>query len=207
MVLGKLPVEYVDYVFYARRRLLERIARGEQLSFEKLMVEFTRTTPVVITYGPRGLSGSVKMVGLVPRNEYIEELAGKAEYYAYEAPRKGLREVAKVLLEEFYREEVVDFTRLGGLEMAFNHSWWNIRATGKATLLFYTPPDTSYEVRCRVEVHEEQEDPYKRYMNALHDLYHRPRRGRSNYPTYVFVVEEIYDQSSTREGFGRKIYP
>ncbi len=205
--MTKLPVEYVDYIFHARRRLLEKLAKGEYLSFEKLIIEFTRTTPVVVTYGPRGLSGSVKMLGLIPRSEYVEELAEKAEYYAYEAPRKGLREVARVLLDEFYREELIDLTKLGGLEMAFKHSWWNIKATGEATLLFYTPPDISYEVRCIVEVHEGRGDPYKRYMNALHDLYHKPRHGRSNYPAYVFIVKEIYDQSNTREGFGRKIYP
>ncbi len=94
------------------------------------MIDITRTTPVVVTYGPAGLSGSVKMVGFVPRREYI-----------------------------------------GGLEMGFRHSWGNIRATHRAALVFYTPPATSFEVRCSVEVVDEDND-YKRYLNSIHDLFH-----------------------------------
>jgi len=201
-----LPRQYIDYVFRDRKALLERIVRGEQVSYEILLLEFTRATPVVITHGPAGLSGSVKMIGFVPKKEYLAQQLYKAEYYAYTSPVRGLKEVAKILLEEFYKEEVIDFHKLGGLEMAYNHTWKNIKATGRATLLFYTPPDISYEVRCRVEIHEEDQDPYKRYLNALHDIFHRPRGRRSNHPAYVFIVEEIYDQSNTPQGLGKKIY-
>lgn len=201
-----LPKQYIDYVFHDRRRLLERIVRGEQVGYERFLLEFTRTTPVVITSGPAGLSGSVKMISFIPRREYLTQQLHKAEYYAYTSPVGGLKEVARILLEEFYREYIIDFHRLGGLEMAYNHTWRNIKATSRATLLFYTPPDTSYEVRCSVEVHEGDQDPYKRYLNALHDIFHRPRGGRSNYAAYVFIAEEIYDQSSTPQGFGKKIY-
>ena len=203
-----LPQRYINYIFYERRALLERLVKGEQISYEKMMLEFTRTTPIIVTCGPAGLSGSVKMVGFVPREEHLEELVRRAEEYAYAKTSESvLRDVSRVLLEEFYREDIIDFRKLGGLEMAFNHTWRNIKATGKATLVFYTPPNTSFEVRCKVEIHEDDTDLYKRYLNAMHDIFHKPRSGRSSYPAYVFIVEEIYDQSNTREGFGKKIYP
>ena len=55
--------------------------------------------------------------------------------------------------------------------MGFRHSWENIRTTHKAALVFYTPPATSFEVRCSVEVADEDND-YKRYLNSIHDLFH-----------------------------------
>ena len=203
-----LPKIFLEEIFYARINLLKRFMKGEQFSFEKLVLEFTRTTPAVITYGPAGLSGSIKMVGFVPRKELIEEQARKAVHYAYDIDRPlGLGEVSRILLEEFYREDLLDLKLIGGLEMGFRHSWTNIRATRRATLLYFIPPDTSFEVRCSVDIHDDSGDPYKIYLNALHDMFHKPRRGRSNYPAYVFHIEEIYDNSNTREGFGRMIYP
>ena len=168
-------------------------------------MELTRATPVVVTYGPARLNGSVRMVGLLPRSEYLEEWARRVEYYAYEARPRGLREALMVLLDEVYVEDALDPLRLGGLEIAFKHTWTNIRATGRATLVFYTPPDESYEARCSVEVHEE--GAVKRYLNALHDLLHPSEHGKSDYPAYVFKVEEVYDNSSRPGGYGRRIYP
>lgn len=200
-----LPENFINYIYGRRKQVLERISRGESID-STILLEFTRTTPVVITDGPAGLSGSVKMVGFIPRSNLITEFARKAEYYAYMKRPGSMKEVAKVLLEEFYREELLDFTILGGLEMGFKHSWENIRATGKATLLFYTPPVESYEVRCSVEVHDDPRDPYFKYLNALHDLFHTTRR-RSSYPAYLFIIKEIYDNSARENGFGKKIYP
>ncbi len=203
----RLPKIFLDEIYYARINLLKRFAKGEHMSPEKLVLEFTRATPAVITYGPAGLSGSIKMVGFVPRKEVIEQQARKAVEYAYGTKPLGLGQISKILLEEFYREDLLDLRLIGGLEMGFRHSWINIRATRRATLLYFIPPDTSFEVRCSVDIHDDKEDPYKVYLNALHDLFHKPRRGRSSYPAYVFHIEEIYDNSNTMEGFGRKIYP
>ncbi|WFO74593.1 hypothetical protein J4526_05775 [Desulfurococcaceae archaeon MEX13E-LK6-19] len=200
----QLPKKFLEYIFYKRIEVLKKMSKGEPLG-PSMMIEFTRTTPAVITDGPAGLSGSIKMVGFVPKQEYIDNLAKKAEHYAYEEDIRDMKDIARVLLEEFYREEVIDFTKLGGLEMGFKHSWINIRATGKATLLFYTPPIESYEVRCDVKIHEDPDDPYTRYLNALHDIFHRSTK-RSTYPAYLFTIKEIYDNSVKKNGFGTKIY-
>jgi len=108
------------------------------------------------------------------------------------------------LLREFYVEDIIDFSVLGGLEMGFKHSWQNIKATGKATLVFYTPPRTSFEVRCDVEIHED--GPIWEYMNLLHDVFHAGASEGSKYPTYVFRIREIYDNSASRGGFGKLIF-
>ncbi len=200
-----IPRIFIEYFYLDRIRLLEKLCNGGKPP-ENFLLAFTRTTPAVITDGPAGLSGSIKMVGFVPKKEYIEEMAEKAYRYAYLERPRNMRETTCILLREFYVLDKIDTSVIGGLEMGFKHSWSNIRATGKATLLFYTPPDTSFEVRCNVEIRNDDNDPYKKYLNSLHDIFHYSGK-KSNYPAYLFHIKEIYDNSNTRTGFGRRIYP
>ena len=47
---------------------------------------------------------------------------------------------------------------------------------------------------------------YQQFVNAQHDVYHRPDKSRwLKYPAYVFDIEEVYDNSASREGFGTKL--
>jgi len=200
-----LPERFYKYFFLDRINVIERLCRGERLT-ENFLVSFTRTTPAIITDGPAGLSGSIKMVGFVPKKEYIVEFAEKAYRYAYTNRPKDMRETTCLLLKEFYNISYIDTSVIGGLEMGFKHSWTNIQATKKATLLFYTPPDTSFEVRCEAEIRDGENDPYRKYLNSLHDIFHYSGK-KSNYPAYLFKIKEIYDNSNSREGFGTKIYP
>jgi len=193
----EIPRKFVDYVFTKRVNALRTLMRGE-LARERMLIEFTRALPVVVTDGPAGLSGSVKMVSILPRVELLPRLLERLRDLGPADSERAMR----MLLEEVYREDVLDFNRLGALELAKRHTWINVRATGRATLLFYTPPIESYEVRCRVEVHEG--DEVAQYLNYLHRLVHRSKRV--DYPAYVFIIEEIYDNSDSPDGYGRLIY-
>ena len=197
--------KFWEYFFRERRMLIKKMCDG-QAGMAEFMLGFTRATPAIITCGPAGVNGSIKMVGPVPRKEYIEEYAEKAERYAYRE-RLDPKSAACVLYSEFYVEEKMDPLLIGGLEMGFNHTWRNLESSREATLLFYTPPVTSYEVRAEVEIITDKDNPYKRFLNAFHDIFHRPGKGRSDYPALIFKIKEIYDNSSTREGFGKRIYP
>ena len=192
-----LPEEFVEYIYVKRLEAVKKMASG-QMNEKEILFEFTRASPVVVTDGPAGLSGSVKMVGFVPKDEYLSEFLQRVRRLIG-APRS---EIVRNLAY-FYSREKLDLSLLGGLEMAFKHSWTNIRATGKATLVFFTPPVSSFEVRCDVEIHEE--DDICEYLNMMHNIYHGPRGDRI-YPTYIFKIREIYDQSATDKGFGRLIY-
>ncbi len=204
MSIGCLQV-FWKYFFIDRRELIRKMCE-EKVSMKEFMLGFTRTTPAVITCGPAGPNGSIKMVGPVPKREFIQEYVEKAEKYAY-VERLDPKKASCILLREFYVEDKIDQTLIGGLEMGFNHTWENLKHTHEATLLFYTPPVISYEVRTNVEIIEDDDNPYKRFLNAFHDIFHKPRSGRSNYPALLFRIKEIYDNSSTRNGFGKKIYP
>lgn len=199
----EIPDKLVNYLFRERRRILERMIAGE-ITDKEVFIGFTRGTPVVITDGPAGLSGSVKMVGFLPKTEYIKELTSLAIKIAEKRSKENDVSVMHKLLSHFYDESKMEFTKLGGLEMAFKHTWTNIKATGKATLVFFTPPIESYEIRCDVEIHEE--GPIYEYLNALHDIFHVVKGSRSRFPAYVFKLREVYDQSASIEGFGKLIY-
>ncbi len=199
----KIPDKLINYLFRERKRTLERMIARE-ITDKEVFIEFTRGTPVVITDGPAGLSGSVKMIGFLPKEEYIRELTLLAVKIAEKRSKGDESSILHDLLSHFYDESKMDFTKLGGLEMAFKHTWINIKATGKATLLFFTPPMKSYEIRCDVEIHND--GPVYEYLNALHDIFHVVKESRSKYPAYVFKIKEVYDQSASKEGFGKLIY-
>ena len=193
----EIPRKFIDYVFTKRVAALRALMRGETPR-ERVLIEFTRTLPAVITDGPAGLSGSIKMVSILPRQDVLPRVLDRLrELEGYSSER-----IFEVLVHEVYREDVLDFSRLGALELAKKHTWTNIRATKRATLLFFTPPIESYEVRCSVEIHEG--DEVAQYLNYLHKLVHRAKRV--DYPAYVFIIEEIYDNSDSPDGYGRLIY-
>lgn len=199
-----LPESFMKYIYYERLETVRAMVSGK-LSDKEIYLAFTRTSPVVITYGPAGLSGSVKMVGFIPKEEFLGEALKRLRSLRERSVAGGFRGIIEDFLGVAYNKEWIDFTALGGLELAMKHSWVNIRETRMATLLFFTPPVTSYEVRCSVEIHED--GPVWEYLNMLHDIFHKvPGEPPGKHPAYVFRFEEIYDNSATREGFGRLIW-
>jgi len=197
-----IPEEFIQYAFEERVKGIRRMA--ERGFGPEAMVAFTRHNPAVITCGPAGPNGAIKGVGLMHKEEYIQESLEKLrkEISGPYSPAKALN----FLLKEVYVREKVDFTKFVSLELAKKHTWKNLTEGRKeATLLFFTPPGASYEVRCDVEIHED--GPAWEFVNALHDVFHRPKKPRdwSRTPAYLFHIKEIYDNGET--GMGKKIYP
>ncbi len=202
--MGTLPEKFLKYVFYDRLGFLRNMLKGK-VDARDVYLTFTRANPVFITDGPAGLNGSVKMIGFVPRREYLHEMLERAREVMEKKAEKGLEYVLKELTEYFYDVNKLDLTVFGALEMAKKHTWENVKANRKVTLLFYTPPITSFEVRCDVEIIEEGE--IMEYLNIMHDLYHgAPNAPRAKYPAYILRIKEIYDKSASRDGFDKLIY-
>ncbi len=205
-----LPEKFVHWIYQGRAELVRRQAEGEDVPAHEIFLGFTRHNPAVVSHGPAGLNASIKGVGFVPRSELLQEtLAG---YMAH--IEKGWRdgyshEGLQVLMHYLYGDgclDRIDLTRLGSLEMARDHTWRNYQADPTSTLLFFQPPAISYEIRGRVEIHE-QGSPYHTLVNAQHDLYHQPHLERwAERPAYIFTIEEVYDNSATPKGFGTRIY-
>ncbi|MGQ9477273.1 MAG: hypothetical protein ACUVRH_02130 [Candidatus Bipolaricaulia bacterium] len=205
---GMIPEEFIAWVYRGRAELVRRQARGEVQPHE-LLLGFARHTPAVVSYGPAGLNAAIKGVGFLPKPGYLQETINAYLEHIDRGWRDGYREEGLQLLIRFLYcegcEERLDFTKLGSLELARGHSWGNLRANPKVTLIFYQPPNLSYEVRGRAEIHEE--GPLHLLINAQHDVYHYPDRGSwAARPAYVFSIDEIYDNSAREGGFGRRIY-
>jgi hypothetical protein len=133
-----------------------------------------------------------------------------------EAMRQYQREAMFLLMEYLYppKEEdhtFLDFTKLSTMELAKNKPWsskhtWNIVQNNRtACLLFYRPPNITFELHGYLDIHIS--GPYYEFVNAVHDAFHYvPLEKRSTQrPVYIFNIEEVYDNAPTPNAYGAKI--
>lgn len=207
--MSSLPEKFIEYAFRQRRRFIERALEGNFAGAD-FLIAFTRHTPAIISNGSAGLNGSIKGIGFVQKEEFIEETTERLKAFLEEkeslAREEAMKRSLRLLLDEVYVEERVDFIKLSSLELAKGHSWTNFSENPRASILFYTPPSTSFEIRARVEIHEN--DVYWEYVNAVHDVFHSAgakKRDWSKTPAYIFLIKEIYDNSV--EAMGKRIWP
>ena len=213
---------FFSWAYRTRGNTVKALAEGQMMSPEKIFLSFTSHDPVFISHGPAGLNGSVKGIGFILKEEYLEEaLEAYIEHIkSYDPADKGYSTRGlQLLMKWLYSEEAekkVDFEHIYSVEMAFKHSWENFQANSEATLMFYQPPVLSYEVRGKMEIVGEHNElgsvsPYdlpllQQFINAQHDVYHAPNIERwVTRPAYRFTVEEIFDNSANKLGFGTKI--
>jgi len=210
---------FFNWAFRSRAQTVIKLHEGEDMPREKVFLSFCSHNPAFISHGPDGLNGSIKGVGFLPKPEYLEEtLAAYLQHIeSYDGDDQAYSKRGLALLvKHLYRSEAhdrIDFTRLGSLEMAKKHSWNNYKANREATLIYYQPPMISYELRGTVEIYDEAtsgtREIYQQFINAQHDVYHRPDTTRwLRYPAYVFRIEEVWDNCASKEGFGTRMqYP
>jgi hypothetical protein len=204
-----IPEAFLNWAYAGRAALIRRQAEGERVAPHEIFLGFTRHNPAVVSYGPAGLNASIKGVGYIPKPEYIQETLTAYLEHIKRGWRDGYSEQGlQLLMRLLYGPgcaDRIDFTRFGSLELARDHTWENLRANPVVTLLFYQPPAVSFEVRGRAEIHEAG-SIYHRLINAQHDIYHQPHpEGWAKRPAYLFAIEEIYDNSATPEGFGKRL--
>lgn len=204
----QLPEKYFRWVYEERAEMVRRLAAGEKVQPETMFLSFTRHNPTFISNGPGGLNGSIKGVGFVPKKEYLQETLEAYIHHIDTDWREGYSEEGlRLLARHVWGPEArqrIDFSIMGSLEMAFKHSWANFQANKAVTLLFFEPPMVSFEVHGEIEVLKE--GPYQQYMNAQHDVYHKPNKERwANRPAYIIHVKEIFDNSTGRDAFGTRI--
>ena len=153
--------KFFNWAFNTRAENVIKLQKGEMTSPEKMFLSFCSHEPAFVSYGPAGLNASVKGVGFLPKDEYLEETL---EIYlkhiaTYEPGDKSYGERGlKLLVEQMYGEEArkrIDFTKLGSLEMAKKQSWTNYQVNPEACLIFHQPPMISYKLKGKVEIYDE----------------------------------------------------
>lgn len=178
------------------------------------------------------VNGKIVGCGYVLREEYLDEAIEAFQEHLERSDRmyeesggekrrlsrlyeEHAKRGAELLLRYIYlpRErapEVVDFEKLATVELAkrvpwsAKHTWRIVQLNRSASLLFFQPPSISFEVKGHLTVHVD--DKYHRFVTLVHDAYHyTPPEERGDRPVYILHVEEVFDKSATRSGFGRKI--
>lgn len=206
----KSAKSFFDWSYKTRAKTVRSIYEGEEISKERMFLNFTSHNPAMVSNGPAGLNAAIKGVGFVPKPEFLEETfeAYKKHIATYDPEDKtysqrGLEVLIKYLYSE-EAEERIDFSIVTSVEMAKKHSWENYLVNPEATLIYYQPPVISYELRGKMEIYES--GIYQQFVNAQHDVYHAPNVERwKTRPVYVFRIEEIFDNSVSKEGFGNKM--
>ncbi|NLX82428.1 MAG: hypothetical protein GXZ04_01215 [Clostridiales bacterium] len=210
---------FFKWAFDTRASTVLRLQQGEKMPPEKVFLSFCSHNPAFVSDGPAGLNASIKGIGFLPKDEYLEEtLEAYLEHIRSYTPgdkeysNRGL----EVLVKWMYGEKAqgrIDFSRVGSLELAKRHSYDNYKVNPKATLLFYEPPAISFELRGQMEIHDENDtgkrEIYQQFINAQHDVYHHPDTSRwLTRPAYIFRIKEVFDNSVSKTGFGQQMqYP
>ncbi len=198
------PHRFRKWVFDGRAEIVRKMLDGELLDKNQLFLGFTRHSPAVITDGPAGLNGSIKGTGFVPKEEFLGDILDKyLTHISSDADETYSQRGLELLWEEVWsKPERFDLGIMATIELAKRHTWDNLRANPKATILFYQPPIISYECRADVEIHTDGD--IHRFVNAQHDVYHKPNPDIwAKRPVYLFRIKEITDKSVTKDGFGK----
>ncbi len=194
--------EFINWAFFGRANLIKDIIKNKISDQNELFLQFTRHSPTMITQGQAGLNGSIKGIGFLPKKESIEDI--------YEILFDNLDKLTnnkklKLLFNELYsKPERIDFTKLTTIELAKKHTYKNIMSGNRmATLLFFQPPVISYEVRSTVDIFTE--GIVFKFVNLIHDFYHGYNERTRN-PVYIMTINEIFNNSASKNGYGKKIY-
>lgn len=215
---------FFEWAYRSRGNAVRDLAEGKEVSMEKMFLSFMSHNPVFVSDGPAGLNGAVKGIGFIPKEEYLAEALDAyvkhIKSFDPEDKRGYSARGLEILMKYLYSEEAeknIDFDHVYGVEMAFTKSYTNYMADPRCSMVFYQPPVISYELKGKMEMigeHHEADadvDPFslpilQQFVNAQHDVYHLPNIDRwKTRPVYRFTIEEIYDKSSTKNGFGTKI--
>ena len=178
------------------------------------------------------INGKVVGVGYVVKKKYLKKYIEIFENHlqktdiAYEKVKGNKQELNRLyeehskrglslLLEHIYlerrkAEEIIDFEKLATVELAkriphsSKHTWKLVQRNKSACIVFFQPPSISYELKGLLSVHEN--DDYHKFVTLVHDAYHyTPLEFRSDRPVYIFHVLEVYDNSPSMHGFGKRI--
>ncbi len=204
------PELYMKEFYYARRDLVERMKTSPEKIDDLFKFAGPLLSPMVATYGPAGINVAPFMLTFMVKEEYLFKAIDRLKELNERLWGKGravYSAAADFLLEWIYNPELSDPLTLSTHLMSRGHTYINVRATGKATIGILIPPDRgALELRAVAEIYEE--GSYFEFVNLLHDLMHAVPRGERSHPWYpslIFRVEEIYDNSY--QSLGKRIYP
>ncbi|NHV99120.1 MAG: hypothetical protein HA496_05645 [Thaumarchaeota archaeon] len=221
-MVRRLPDRFLKWAYFDRVRFIKSILDTGNPDKAMLLIESTRHNPALCTARIKssGIELNAKIVGagFVPKQSFLEDAVRELRSHVEAGSSMTREDYAEkglqILLRHVYFESEdeanrrVDFTKIATLEIgagiagSSRHTWENVQSYRRAVMLYYMPPNTSFEVRGMLDVLTEGN--YFEFVNLAHDAFHyTPVEKRVFKPCYILNVEEVYDNSATQEGFGR----
>lgn len=69
----KSAESFFNWAFRTRANSVLKLYNGEMVSPEKMFLSFCSHDPAFVSNGPAGLNASIKGIGFLPKDEYLEE--------------------------------------------------------------------------------------------------------------------------------------
>lgn len=203
----ELPQSFFTWQIQTRLKSLKVF-----LGIEKGMPNFAPHTVVMNTFNPEcDFPGNscIKGLGMMPREEYLEELCQKATVLIRKAQELGsektFTERVQFLVDLYSKPEIFDKFQLSSIEMFKKKSYENAVRDPRANLLFYDNA-SGYSVMFNVICEFiPRTMPFYKYVTTIHDLFHTPSRASSRDDdttnqdryefAYRFYIIECYDKT------------
>lgn len=203
MVYIQMPEEFFSWQIEERKRSLDVIKKGG-------MPGFFAHSPVMATCGKKGMNLACKGVGLVIKQEFLEEFTQQNEELVKRALKGGWKKTLEERLDRlvnFYANpELIDKSCLGTIEMYGTKTYSNIQKKNPKALLMYNDFNMqkgiiSYQLDCVVEL-QDAKNLFYNYIKSMHDLFHMPS-NKDYFCAYKFRIKAVYDKSP--RGGGKRI--
>ncbi|MEM3615551.1 MAG: hypothetical protein QXX09_02765 [Candidatus Methanomethylicia archaeon] len=214
-----LPKEFIKWGYFERIKVLKKQLMEAFTGDADFFINMMRHTPILATASivekKVFINAKVVGAGFVLKydflSEAIEKLREHLEHGEKMSGKDYTKEGIKLLLEVLYFEDEdeaykrVDFTKISTLELAkrrlnsSKHTWINLQSSREACLLYYMPPNISFEIHGEIEIHTT--GPYHEFVNLIHDAIHyTPPQNRIDRPCLILNIREVYDNSPKAMG-------
>lgn len=110
---------FFNWAFRTRANSVLKLYNGEMVTPEKMFLSFCSHDPAFVSNGPAGLNASIKGIGFLPKDEYLEETleAYIAHIKTYDKDDKTYSNRGLELLVKYMygpeAQDRVDFTKVG----------------------------------------------------------------------------------------------
>jgi hypothetical protein len=200
-----IPPHFLEWLVASRRMLLDDMEQGRQVR------DFPAHLPVIATWSAVGrhpVNLSIKGIGLVPRDDLMEDFTRECERVFDRAQEtdwaRSLPERIDTLRRLYADARHFEPSLLGGLEIFEGRTLQNLKSNSYASLLFMgmlpRPGRVGYisfQINAEVEILASS-DPRYRFLLAARRLfeYDRFHLPQVEYPkAYAFRVIEVLDKS------------
>ena len=206
LTLNAIPPKFLRWLAYSRVEFLDNLSNGQQP-----MGFFSAHLPTMVTWSKKErfpVNMTIKGIGLIPREKYIQDFTRLFKETAKESLSTGWKEslTSRITANKILYSDINHFesSLLGGLEIFEGRAFENLKKNPYASLLYVGMGHTSngieyisFQVNGEVEIIDVGNPYYKFLLSSRKlfefDKFHLYQR---NYPAgYLIKVKEVRDKS------------